>query len=198
MVAKKKTTASWGKAPEATPTQTAPEGVPDENGDFTPPEFLKNSTVADTTADPAQTELEDAIAATKPDEPAATMEEWKEAEVETSVAPDPDATLGTLENPSTPPVPEKPKKAKAATPIPSVDTPGDNARNALTSFVERIERLGEEAVTIRDDIKEVFGEAKAAGFEVKIMREAIRRRKMDPNARDEHDSLLAIYEDALR
>jgi len=85
---------------------------------------------------------------------------------------------------------------KAATP--PVDMTGGNARTALLSYCERVERLTEEMSTYRDDIKEVFGEAKHAGFDVATLRKAIRRRAMDPDKRAEQDSMLDIYESAIQ
>ncbi len=64
----------------------------------------------------------------------------------------------------------------------------------LVSFVSRIERLNEEKETIGEDIKSVYAEAKGSGFDTKILREAIKRRKMDKSERDEHDALLELYE----
>ncbi|PIR33449.1 MAG: DUF2312 domain-containing protein [Alphaproteobacteria bacterium CG11_big_fil_rev_8_21_14_0_20_44_7] len=67
----------------------------------------------------------------------------------------------------------------------------------LRQYIERIERLEEEKKNISDDIKEVFGEAKANGFDVKIMRKVISLRKMDAADREEQDTLLDIYQQAL-
>ena len=72
------------------------------------------------------------------------------------------------------------------------------ADRALLSFVERIERLAEERAGIGEDIKEVFGEVKAAGFDTKILRQIISRRKVDAATRMECDSLLELYETALK
>lgn len=67
----------------------------------------------------------------------------------------------------------------------------------LKSFVERIERLEEEKAALGKDIKEVFGEAKATGFDAKIMRKVIRLRKMDAEKREEEQCLLELYKSAL-
>lgn len=67
----------------------------------------------------------------------------------------------------------------------------------LYSFVERIERLSEEHRALREDITEVFGEAKGQGFDTKILRMAIRRRAMDAGDRKEMDSMLELYEEAI-
>jgi uncharacterized protein (UPF0335 family) len=67
----------------------------------------------------------------------------------------------------------------------------------LKSFIERIERLEEEKSALAEDIKEVFGEAKSVGFDVKIMRKIIRLRKMDAEKRREEDELLELYKAAV-
>jgi uncharacterized protein (UPF0335 family) len=71
----------------------------------------------------------------------------------------------------------------------------DSAR--LTSFVERIERLHAEREALASDISDVFSEAKGTGFDVKILREVIRLRRMDPDARDERETLIDLYMRAL-
>ena len=71
------------------------------------------------------------------------------------------------------------------------------ARDQLRAFIERIERLEEEKKTIADDIKDVYGEAKATGFDTKTMRQVVRLRKMEKHARDEADALLETYRNAL-
>lgn len=73
-----------------------------------------------------------------------------------------------------------------------------NAENAqLRSFVERVERLEEDKANIAADIREVYAEAKAQGFDVKVMRQVVRIRKMDPTDRREQEELLDIYMRAL-
>jgi uncharacterized protein (UPF0335 family) len=67
----------------------------------------------------------------------------------------------------------------------------------LRLLIERIERLEEEKKGISDDIKDVFGEAKATGFDAKIMRTIIRLRKMEKHQLDEQDALLETYRAAL-
>jgi len=75
--------------------------------------------------------------------------------------------------------------------------PGGFAAGQLKSFVERIERLEEEKKTISDDIKDVYAEAKANGFDVKILRQVIRLRKQDADERSEQETLLDLYMAAL-
>ncbi len=73
----------------------------------------------------------------------------------------------------------------------------DVARDQLRSFIERIERLEEEKKTIADDIKDVYGEAKGMGFEVKILKEVTKIRKMDRDERAEREAILDTYLAAL-
>lgn len=67
----------------------------------------------------------------------------------------------------------------------------------LRSFIERVERLEEEKKSLADDIKEVYAEAKAQGFDVKTMRKIVSLRKKDPDDRAEEDALLDTYMSAL-
>ncbi|MCA1199167.1 DUF2312 domain-containing protein [Sphingomonas sp. R647] len=67
----------------------------------------------------------------------------------------------------------------------------------LRLLIERIERLEEEKKGISEDIKDVYGEAKATGFDAKIMRTVIRLRKMEKHQLDEQDALLEVYRAAL-
>ena len=71
------------------------------------------------------------------------------------------------------------------------------ARDQLRSFIERIERLEEEKKTIADDIKDVYGEAKATGFDTKILRKVIQIRKQDKDERAEQEAILDTYLAAL-
>ena len=74
---------------------------------------------------------------------------------------------------------------------------GGIAGDRLKSFIERIERLEEEKKALADDIKEVFAEAKGTGFDVKIMRQVIRLRRMDKDDVSEQETLLDLYRRAL-
>ena len=67
----------------------------------------------------------------------------------------------------------------------------------LRLLIERIERLEEEKKGIADDIRDVYMEAKAVGFDSKIMRQIVRLRKMKPDDRAEQDMLLETYKNAL-
>ena len=67
----------------------------------------------------------------------------------------------------------------------------------LKSFVDRIERLEEEKMALAADIREVYSEAKGAGFDVKVMRQLIRLRKLDKDDRTQMEEILSVYERAL-
>lgn len=67
----------------------------------------------------------------------------------------------------------------------------------LESFVNRIERLNEEKEAIATDVKEVYGEAKSMGYDVKIMREIVKLRKKNQSEREEEEFLLDVYKRAL-
>ncbi len=71
------------------------------------------------------------------------------------------------------------------------------AGDQLKSFIERIERLEEEKAVLAGDIRDVFAEAKSAGFDVKIMRQLIRLRKLEVTDRREQEELLTLYMQAL-
>jgi uncharacterized protein (UPF0335 family) len=75
----------------------------------------------------------------------------------------------------------------------SVGIAGDRIR----SFVERIEHLEEELQALNEGKKEVFAEAKGEGFDVKILKEIIKIRKQDKDERDEHETLLDVYMQAM-
>ena len=73
---------------------------------------------------------------------------------------------------------------------------GGIAVDRLRSLIERIERLEEEKKAIAGDIRDIFAEAKSAGFDVKVMREILKLRKMDAADRDEKELLLDTYRKA--
>lgn len=74
---------------------------------------------------------------------------------------------------------------------------GGVANDQLRSIIERIERLEDEKAATAADIKEVYAEAKANGFEPKTLREVIRIRKQDKAERQEHEAILEVYLHAL-
>ena len=85
------------------------------------------------------------------------------------------------------------------------DPPADNPASAvggiaadrLRSIIERVERLEEERKALGSDIKDIFAEAKSAGFDVKVIRQIIRIRKQEPSDVEEQETLLDIYRRAL-
>jgi len=67
----------------------------------------------------------------------------------------------------------------------------------LKAFIERVERLEEEKKSLAEDIKDVYGEAKATGFDVKIMRKIVSLRKSNLEKRREEAELLDLYMSAI-
>ena len=67
----------------------------------------------------------------------------------------------------------------------------------LRLLIERIERLAEEKKGIAEDIRDVFAEAKAVGYDTKIMRKVISLRRMKPDERSEEETILDTYKAAL-
>ena len=74
---------------------------------------------------------------------------------------------------------------------------GGIAGDRLRSIVDRIERLNEERAALGSDIKDLYAEAKSAGFDVKVLRQLIRIRKMEPAEVEEIETLLDVYRRAL-
>jgi len=74
---------------------------------------------------------------------------------------------------------------------------GGLAADRLRSIVQRIERLEEEKKALAADIKEVYAEAKSAGFETKVLRQVLKLRRMERAERQEQEALLDLYMQAL-
>jgi uncharacterized protein (UPF0335 family) len=72
------------------------------------------------------------------------------------------------------------------------------AGDQLRAIVERIEHVEDEIKELTEARKEIYLEAKGNGFDVKILREVIRIRKQDQKERDEQDSLLDAYLQAIK
>lgn len=93
--------------------------------------------------------------------------------------------------------------APDATGVERAAEPGDNAQwgniaaDRLRSIVERIERLEEERKALSSDIKDIYAEAKSAGFDVKVLRQLISIRKKEPAEVEELETLLDVYRRAL-
>jgi uncharacterized protein (UPF0335 family) len=83
------------------------------------------------------------------------------------------------------------------------DVSGDDAKvggiaaDRLRSLIERIERLEEERKALGSDIKDIYAEAKSAGFDVKVLRQIIRIRKQEPAEVEEQETLLDVYRRAV-
>jgi len=74
---------------------------------------------------------------------------------------------------------------------------GGIAADRLRQFIERVERLEQERQALGADIREVYAEAKAVGFDPKIMRQLVRLRKLDQVEYQEQEALLDTYKHAL-
>jgi uncharacterized protein (UPF0335 family) len=74
---------------------------------------------------------------------------------------------------------------------------GGIAAEQLRTLVERIERLEEEKSALAGDIRDVFSQAKGGGFDIKVLRQVLRLRKLNNADRQEQESLLDIYKRAL-
>ncbi|CDG33644.1 DUF2312 domain-containing protein [Parasaccharibacter sp. TMW2.1882] len=74
---------------------------------------------------------------------------------------------------------------------------GGIAVDRLRSIIDRVERLEEERKALGSDIRDVFTEAKSAGFDVKVIKQLIKLRKQEPAEVEEQETLLDIYRRAL-
>lgn len=84
----------------------------------------------------------------------------------------------------------------AATPAPDTEV-GGIAADRLRSIIERIERLEEEKKALSSDIKDIYAEAKSAGFDTAVLRDIIRMRRQEPAEVEEHETLMDLYRRAL-
>ncbi|MGX5775552.1 DUF2312 domain-containing protein [Methylorubrum zatmanii] len=84
----------------------------------------------------------------------------------------------------------------AASPAPAVD-PSEVSAEQLKSVIERIECLEEEKAARAADIKDVYAEAKANGFDVKVLRKIVALRKRDHDERQEEEAILELYLQAI-
>lgn len=71
------------------------------------------------------------------------------------------------------------------------------AGDRLKAFIERVERLEEEKAALAEDIKEIYAEAKAVGFDTKTMRKVVSLRKLDSEKRREQEELLELYKSVI-
>ncbi len=77
------------------------------------------------------------------------------------------------------------------------EKPTNIAGDRLRSIVDRIERLEEERKALASDIKDIYSEAKSAGFDIKVLRQLIRIRKQEPAEIEEQETLLDVYRRAI-
>jgi len=71
------------------------------------------------------------------------------------------------------------------------------AGSRILSIIERIEQLEEEIKALNEGKKEVFAEAKGEGYDLKVLREILKIRKLDRDERDEQESLIDLYMRAM-
>lgn len=74
---------------------------------------------------------------------------------------------------------------------------GSNSKEQLKSIIERVERLNGEIKDLRDDVSDVFKEAKGNGFDTKALRQIVRLRAEEPSKRAEREAILDTYMQAL-
>ena len=77
------------------------------------------------------------------------------------------------------------------------ESSGEISSERLKSFIKRIEKLEEDKAAVMEDIKDVYAEAKGTGFDVKIIRQIIRLRKVKVEERREMEELLELYMAAI-
>lgn len=73
----------------------------------------------------------------------------------------------------------------------------DSAQRQLRQFIERVERVDEDIKNLADDRKQIFAEAKGTGFDVRIMKKVIARRKRSRDDVQEEDAIMQVYLHAL-
>ena len=81
--------------------------------------------------------------------------------------------------------------------MPELTPSANTSVNQLSQFIERIERLEEEKKALMADIRDIYSEARATGFEPKIMRQIIKMRGLDKEVLAEQDILLSSYRAAV-
>lgn len=81
--------------------------------------------------------------------------------------------------------------------IPHADVLGSTAQGQLKSIIERVERLEVEKAEIMEQIKEVYAEAKGNGFDVKVLKKVVRKRRIDRAKRQEEEAIEDLYMSAL-
>ena len=79
----------------------------------------------------------------------------------------------------------------------STESLNGTAQGRLKSLIERIDRLEGDKAAVQSDLKEVYAEAKAEGFDAKILRKVVRIRKQDRAKRQEEEALIDLYLQAV-
>lgn len=79
----------------------------------------------------------------------------------------------------------------------TTNTVGGIAADRLRSIIERVERLEDERKALGSDIRDVFTEAKSAGFDVKVIKQLLKLRKQEPAEVEEQEILVETYRRAL-
>ena len=74
---------------------------------------------------------------------------------------------------------------------------GGIAGDRLRQLIDKIERLEDEKREVGEQVKEVFAEAKGEGFDVKVLRQVLKLRRMKPHDRTEQEELLELYKAAI-
>jgi uncharacterized protein (UPF0335 family) len=97
------------------------------------------------------------------------------------------------------PIPSRPTRRirNMALDVTAEEKPTNVAGERLRSIVDRIERLEEERKALGSDIKDIYSEAKSAGFDIKVLRQLIRIRKQEPAEIEEQETLLDVYRRAI-
>lgn len=92
---------------------------------------------------------------------------------------------------------DEPKPTKVQKTASDMMAGSNSATNKLVSVINRIEKLEEERAAIGADVKDIYAEAKSAGFDPKVLRMLIRIRRIDPADQEEMETLLDVYRHAL-
>jgi uncharacterized protein (UPF0335 family) len=71
------------------------------------------------------------------------------------------------------------------------------AKDQLTSYITRLERLEQEKSDLSDDIKDIYADAKSSGFDIKALKKVLRLKKMDKNKLAEEEAMVELYRGVL-
>lgn len=105
---------------------------------------------------------------------------------------------GTMRHVPAPITAAPPKRGRKNPVVPDpIKTNGDSAAEELRLLIERIERIREEKRAIADDERDVFGEAKARGYDAKGLRAILTLRQKEKHVLDEEEAIIETYRSAL-